>query len=38
MLIKERRIRWVGNVAHFVREEKYRAVGGKPEGERLCEG
>jgi hypothetical protein len=36
--MKERRIRWVGNVTHFRREEKYRVVGGKPEGERLCEG
>jgi len=35
--MKERRIRWVGHVTHFRREEKYRVVGGKLEGERLCE-
>jgi len=36
--MKERWIRWVGHVAHFRREEKYRVLGGKPEEERLCEG
>ena len=28
----------MGHVVHFMREEKYRVLGGKPEKERLWEG